>query len=265
MYYGPIIGLQYNPITISQHGLFQYAQYLRTGQIQARERVLTSAAWLMENYQPTGAGAAGWYYTFDLDFYQIKAPWLSAMAQGEAISLLLRAHSIQQNPAWLEVARMAGRTFLDAITDGGVCATFEDGTLSLEEFPSAPPCHVLNGSIFAIFGLYDYLQVFDDPALTHRFQAALQGLRQNLHRYDTGYWSRYDLYPIPRLASHTYQRVHIQLLQILNQITGGDECRILAAKWRHDYYHPWFNLRWILHKIYEKINLARRRNHQQPL
>lgn len=177
------------------------------------------------------------------------------MAQGEAISLLLRAYSIQKKMRYLEVAENAIIPLMYPISEGGLFSTFPDETICFEEFPSKPPSHVLNGFIFTIFGVFDYLKYFKNPKIGILYQNALDGLQNNLKLYDTGYWTRYDLYPMSRLASRVYQRVHIQQLNILYRITSNSIFKNFADKWQHDYSNAWSIFRWGMTKINEKIRL----------
>jgi len=175
------------------------------------------------------------------------------MAQGEAISLLLRAYSLHQQLSFIQTVDKAIITFQYPIFKGGVCANFNDGSLSFEEFPANPPSHVLNGSLFAILGVFDYLHYSNNPAIHQIFQQAISGLKQNLFHYDTGYWTRYDLFPVQRLASRMYHKIHIQLLQVLSKLTGEAYFSQVATKWKRYLSQPTSNLRWGFHKITEKL------------
>lgn len=253
--YGSIIGQQYNPVTISQFGLFNFNAYLITNHQKYEEIVLTCARWLVENYCELKTGAAVWYYNFDLDFYSTKAPWISAMSQGEAISLLLRAYYLTQDVRFIDTADRASIAFAWSINQNGVCSQFGDGSTSLEEFPSNPPSHVLNGAIFALFGLYDYFKCFDNQQLQQIFQNAVTGLAANLTLYDTGYWTRYDLFPVHRLASRAYHETHIRLLLALSQLTGDNSFKNTAQKWARYQHNPLSYIRWFCSKVIEKIRI----------
>ena len=80
-----------------------------------------------------------------------------------------------------------------------------------EEFPTDPPSLVLNGGIFALWGDYDIWIGLGDADARKRFEDGVETLARNVHRWDTGYWSRYDLYPhrIVNLASPWYHTLHI--------------------------------------------------------
>ena len=59
----------------------------------------------------------------------------------------------------------------------------------------SPPSFVLNGAIFALWGYRDVGVGLDDRVALEQFEALTSALAANLERWDTGFWSRYDLYP----------------------------------------------------------------------
>jgi hypothetical protein len=57
---------------------------------------------------------------------------------------------------------------------------------------------------------------------------------RKLPQYDVGWWSKYSLYPhrLPDLAKPFYHRLHVTQLDVLYRLTGIDEFRARAARWR---------------------------------
>lgn len=256
--YGGSIGTRYNAITTAQYGLYSLDKWLLTRSDEHLDLAQAAAQWLVDNCQPLAHNAGGWIYEFDLEFYGPKAPWISAMAQGEAISLLLRMHQIGGDPAYLQTAERAFIPFKYSIEDGGVRSTFADGSPVFEEFPASAPPHVLNGHIFALLGVYDYGIVKGSEAARALFSDAVQGLKNNIALYDLGWWTHYDLHETRRLASRVYQRVHVRLLAILHRLTGDQFFNELAARWGGYLASPLCNARWFAQKVLEKIRLAAR-------
>ncbi len=256
-------GYRYNPITTSQLGLHALSRYARTGKQEYLDISLAQARWLLNRVQPWANGSLAWVYDFDLDFYGPKAPWISAMAQGEAVSLLLRIHPFLKDDRCLEVPPRAMIPFSHPVHRGGVMTRFPDGSPFFEEYPTRPPSMVLNGFIFSLIGLYEYASFFQDASAGTLFEEAVRGLRNNLHRYDTGFWNYYDLHPTRRLASPMYIRVHIQLLNILTRLTGEAYFAAVAERWQRYLKSPRSRMLWIVHKIAEKIRLRRFLNSHQ--
>ena len=252
--YGGKIGLRYNAITTAQYGLFRLQQVENHSSEQDLQIALLCADWLVANLRKH-RGVNAWVYDFDLDFYGLKAPWVSGMAQGEGISLLLRAHQLNGNFEYLDAAKLAFSAFRTDVTESGVRDYLQDGTVIYEEFPTNPPSHVLNGHIFALLGIYDYGKYFGDAEAKQLFQDAYIGLAKNLHHWDIGFWCFYDLHPTHRLASRMYMKVHVQLLTILYKFTGRSEFQHTANRWRYYLRNPAFNALWACVKVIEKIRM----------
>src|SRR5438552_157577 len=84
---------------------------------------------------------------------QLK-PWLSALTQGNCVSVLVRAYQLTDEEIFLKVARRAIRSFELDIQNGGVSVFVGDDGIFFEEVAVSPAAHILNGYILALFGLY---------------------------------------------------------------------------------------------------------------
>ena len=80
------------------------------------------------------------------------------MSQGEGASLLLRIYLETGDKKYLESASKAIRFMLTDCKDNGA-ACYNNG-LCLLEYTHRPV--ILNGWIFALFGLYDYIILLQD-------------------------------------------------------------------------------------------------------
>jgi hypothetical protein len=91
---------------------------------------------------------------------------------------------------------------------------------------------VLNGGIFALWGLYDVGAALGDDQIAREFQQGADALAANLHRWDTGYWSRYDLFPHPvmNVASSFYHALHTSQLESMQVIAPRPEFEAAAAR-----------------------------------
>ncbi|MCK5739103.1 hypothetical protein KAH55_07975 [bacterium] len=252
---GPDIGFYANPVTIAQYGLHHFNRFAAIAVVKDREILLRCADWLVENAAPIPNGGKGWFYPYPLKLYGTVPPWISAMAQGEAISLMLRAYSLNPDSRYLDTAAAAVLPFSRGVAQNGVLGHFLDGSCCYEEYPAQPEPHVLNGFIFALWGIQDYLLAFTDKTMTRLQRQALQGLRDNLQHYDSRGWSRYDLFPFHRLASWNYQRIHVRQLVAFAEMTGDNFYRQQALKWEQALKNPLARSRWIVRKIFEKIRL----------
>lgn len=183
----------YHPTFIAARCIGYFGGYVQTEEQVYSDIVISHADWLVDNQQTTAQGFGVWTLDFSNEIFGAQSPWLSAMTQGRAISCLLRANQIQHNPKYLAAAKSALAAFDYGIDEGGVTYRDSAGNAWYEEVAVLPPAHILNGFIFAMFGLYDYYRVTEEAHALALFNAGVDTLLKNLDLYDTGGVSRYDL------------------------------------------------------------------------
>jgi heparosan-N-sulfate-glucuronate 5-epimerase len=183
-------------------------------------------------------------YRFPLPHtFPLEPPWHSSLAQGEAASLLVRAGQALGRKELFELAGRFAEPLLDP--ESPLVALTEEGP-ALQEYPTDPPAHVLNGWITSLFGLYDVAQAPGGETATARraadaFAAGTATLVARLHRYRAALgWSRYDLYPrrLVNPASLAYHRHHIAQLRTLYALTGFETLAMTADEWEHSLRNP---------------------------
>jgi heparosan-N-sulfate-glucuronate 5-epimerase len=232
------IGLQYNPIAIAQYGLGNYNLYRRTADPARRKKFLLIADWLRDHLEPNAHGLAVWHHHFNWEYRDtLKAPWYSALAQGQGISVLVRAWKESGEARYLEAAQRAMESFRKSVTEGGVAFTDDAGDLWFEEYIVSPPTHILNGFIWATWGVYDYFLATKEKFAQDLFARAVQTLLRNLDRFDLGFWSLYEQSGtrLPMVASNFYHRLHIVQLRIMHRLSGAltenDKFAEVADRW----------------------------------
>lgn len=232
-YHGQI-GLQYNPIAIAQWGLGNYNLYCADRDSARREKFLAASDWLCTNLEQNRFGISVWNHHFNWEYRSpLKSPWYSGLAQGQGISLLLRAHLDTGSTTYLDAAQRAFAAFLKSTAAGGVTFTDEQGDIWFEEYIVTPPTHILNGFLWAAWGVYDYWLATQQDSARILFQQTTQTLLRNLHRYDLGFWSLYEQSGtrLKMLASPFYHRLHIVQLRIMRRLTGYEEFGRYADRW----------------------------------
>src|SRR6266851_2930509 len=106
-YHGQI-GLQYNPIAIAQWGLGNYNRFCHGKNQEPKSRFLMAANWLCANLERNSSGVWVWNHNFNWEYRTaLQAPWYSGLAQGQGISLLVRAHAETGAGEYLEGAERA--------------------------------------------------------------------------------------------------------------------------------------------------------------
>ena len=232
--YHGVIGLQYNPIAIAQWGLGNYNLFRRTQSDSRKNKFLAASDWLCAQLEPNAQGSWIWNHSFDWEYRSpLKAPWYSALAQGQGISLLVRAYRETGAAAYLETAERAFTSFLKPTNEGGVTFTDTRGNVWFEEYIVSPPTHILNGFIWAAWGVYDYFLTTQSDAARDLFAQAVVTLRTNLDRYDLGFWSLYEQSGtrLPMIASPFYHRLHGVQLRVMHGLTGDEIFARFADRW----------------------------------
>ncbi len=120
-----------------------------------------------------------WNHDFDWEYRSpLRAPWYSGLAQGQGISLLVRAHKTTGEPVYIDAAERAFGSLLKSTEEGGVMFTDERGDLWIEEYIVSPPTHILNGFIWAAWGVNDYFLATKNAAARELFGNVPRNLAQ---------------------------------------------------------------------------------------
>lgn len=232
-YHGEI-GLQHNPIAIAQWGLGNYNLFCLRREEFRKRKFLAASDWLVSHLERNASGVWVWNHHFDWEYRNLlKSPWYSGLAQGQGISLLLRAHQETRNFAYLDCAKRAFESFLHETSEGGVIFTDANGDAWIEEYIVSPPTHILNGFFWAAWGVHDFFLATGSPEAETLFAKSTRTLLNNLDRYDLGFWSLYEQSGtrLPMVASPFYHQLHIVQLRVMAQLTGEDHFSRYADKW----------------------------------
>lgn len=225
-----------NPVTIAQIGLGAW-------QLAATEPrwldVVGAAADRLTAHMDS-AGHLPYHFTMP-HTYRLEPPWISAMAQGEAASFLLRAARALATDPLREAAGRAAQCLTE--TGSALVVETAEGPV-LQEYPTDPPAHVLNGWIFALWGLYDVgidgPRDIGDRAMA-AFRDGVVALTRRLPQYElAGGWSRYDLRrhgPV-NVSSPFYHHLHIQQLQALSRLCDEPSLAATATRWQRALRNP---------------------------
>ena len=226
----------YNPVSIAQYGLIQYSNYIENNNEEYLNDALVQAEYLLK-IQDKENGK--FYYDFNFKVggtnCTLEAPWSSAMAQGQIISLFCRIYNQTSDEKYLDAAKLALKPLTIKVEDGGLVADFF-GRPYLEEYPTEPANYTLNGYMFTIIGVYDLYHVSSDETAKQIYDTAIETLEYCLPFYDYEGISLYHLgyikdtslekFYIPR-----YHTIHIAQLETLNQIEQNEIFEYYINKW----------------------------------
>ncbi|HQM37176.1 MAG TPA: D-glucuronyl C5-epimerase family protein [Candidatus Marinimicrobia bacterium] len=259
--------LHYYPISIGQYGLAVFHSFLKTGQADKRAHFLRIADWFAKNAVLDEKLGAYWLTDVPKPEYQIEKPWKSAFAQSRAISVLLRAWQLTGNSLYLEMAAKALQPFQFDITEGGVTANLKIGWPFYEEYVATEPTMVLDGHIFSLFGIFDFVRSVTQESnrKAHEsaqklFEEGVESLLNWLPEYDMGFWVRFNFcqmkhYPRVDPCTIGYLRLIVAQLKILYHITGRANFLVYSEKFsKYDRLVNILRMYLIKHKALKKLN-----------
>lgn len=216
------------PMTIVHYGLGSIDRYFETREQAYLENVRHVASWLLAHCKEQHGYFDNLFREIDTSSHVEYYSNNSAMTQGQAISFLTRVaqHGLLPqfaNDAWHLATRLYRNMILPLEHGGGTL--YRDGRVYLCEYCRKDDHVVLNGWIYALFGLYDYCAAFADSEAEVQLQATLNTLTQEIGNFVMPHnnWSYYD--NKGRFCSPTYQVTHINQLDALFRLTKREAFR----------------------------------------
>jgi heparosan-N-sulfate-glucuronate 5-epimerase len=216
-------------VGMTQYGLGCYERWLAGEGEDWLAAALMAGRYLAGIQAPDGSWAHD--HRFPHTFW-LPPPWVSGITQGQAASLLVRLYQQTGDEDLARAARLALAPLSVPQADGGVCGDL-GGLPWPEEYPTSPQSHVLNGAIFALWGMRDVAVALDCAESREHFDRGIDSLAANLQRYDTGSWSLYSLFPHPihNRASSFYHDLHIRQLTAMQQLAPRPEFEATRLRW----------------------------------
>ncbi|GAB1602182.1 D-glucuronyl C5-epimerase-like [Argonauta hians] len=196
-----------------------------------------AANWLVKHQDDQG----GWpiMVARKLSMLELEPGWYSAMAQGQAMSLLVRAYIRTKNPVYLTAAINGLKLYQVSSADGGVMAKYAGVYTWYEEYPTQPSSFVLNGFIYSLLGLYDVKEIAtgtDKQLAQMLFDTGMHSLKHMLLLFDNGSGTFYDLRHLtlgitPNRARWDYHTTHINQILLLSTIDDNPLFKNTADRW----------------------------------
>nr|XP_061830886.1 D-glucuronyl C5-epimerase B-like [Nerophis lumbriciformis] len=196
--------------------------------------------WLRRNQDERGGWPIMVTRKLGEGFRPLDPGWYSAMAQGQAMSTLVRAYLLTKDQAYLNAALKAVGPYKVPSAQHGVKAVFMNKYDWYEEYPTSPSSFVLNGFIYSLLGLYDLSETAGEKLGREAGQLLSRGmesLKAMLPLFDTGSGSIYDLRHFmlgtaPNLARWDYHTTHINQLQLLASIDSSPIFKEVVKRWK---------------------------------
>ena len=232
----------YHPVVLAQYMIrYTNSYYLTQNQeyIDLADKYLNK---LLEDAYYTVDSAPFFPYTFDFelhgDYSQImKAPWFSAMAQGQALSAIVDLYEFTQDEKYRLIADKVYRTFKLRTTESEYWVAVADSKeyLWLEEYPMDSFNYTLNGTVFAIYGVFDYYRINQTDSVKTVLQASITAIHDNILKFrNPGSYSNYCIkHAVP---SKEYHKIHVGQLQQLYKMTNEPYFNEVAELFIEDFY-----------------------------
>ena len=191
--------------------------------------------WFQDNYDENGGYPVNTVRKV-AGYRNLPKGWYGAMAQGQAMSVISRAHHLNPEPAYIDTLIEIMKPFDVHAANGGVKNSVF-GFTWYEEYPMQPNGQfVLNGFMYSLVGLFDALQacsVLDtnENICADKARSLLQDGLVSLYNvapfYDNGFGTFYDLRHVfstaePNRARWDYHTVHITLMRFFASVLSQD-------------------------------------------
>lgn len=204
-----------------------------------QQQFYDAANWLVEHQDDRGGWPIMVQRRVVAGILELPPGWYSAMGQGQAMSLLVRAYLDSKQEKYLKSAIDALNIFEVDSAQGGVRARFMDKYDWYEEYPTTPSSFVLNGFIYSLLGLYDLKETTQGhtKARAERiYTSGMRSLKAMIGMFDSGSGTFYDLRHIsvgiePNRARWDYHTTHINQLLQLMIIDDDDIFKTVVQRW----------------------------------
>ncbi|MBD3235483.1 MAG: hypothetical protein GF330_02125 [Candidatus Eisenbacteria bacterium] len=255
-------GVRHNPLRVIQIALALHDLQLESP-TPDRERIFRRQLdWITgDGMLRLPGGHLVWPHYDAFERYGLSGVWISALTQGQAISLLVRAARYTGEARYLELAHQAAAALRDR--EFGMRWEGPHGSCFYEEFPCDPPAHALNGCLLAWLGLWDLARASSSEAAREACLRDLDCFEPIVRQHARGDWTRYDLHQ-QRPTSPAYHELHAALAEALAAITGQPRWEARARDWRRSAEDAFARLRVAARVVRGKIETLLRPQSARP-
>jgi hypothetical protein len=225
---------RYDPLVVARYAM----QMLHIGKAADDPAISMKGLRMLPFLVASGRGTGAWGRGDDPGRMSSSSPM--CITQGVVISALLRLSKGRPQGEVVDLIERAYRSMTTTIERGGTLSMLSGGPF-FEEYPSTPPSHVLNGCLYALFGLYDLADALGDERASRLSSRIEETLSRTIGQFTTrGGWSHYalNLFGRPYLASMHYHRQHIRLCGVVAGRTGDPRLSRACETWRSSLESP---------------------------
>ncbi len=231
--------LYYHPVYTSSLGIAFVDGKIRTGRgyyLDLAERIANRLVLNSKEYNDKFLFPYNFNYSYSDN--PLPGPWYSGMAQGRLLTLFTRLYNVTDDSKYLAWADSTFESLKllksENEEEEWVSYIDEEQYFWIEEYPVPELVHVLNGFIYATFGIYDYYLATEKEEALHLLRASITTIENYIENYrNPGGISFYDLND--RSQKEFYHGVHINQLNLLHKITGEIYFKEMADNFESDH------------------------------
>lgn len=237
-------GAQYNPMFSATYAVSACRDYVRTRDVKYRDTMNVQLSKLLSiaSIKKGHTNFAAWTYDYDIETYDLKAPWVSGLAQARIAAAFICAFDATGDESHRENARLAVNAFKVDMKNGGVLTRTPNG-VHFEEIakPGFRSTKVLNGHVSALQVVWLWAQISQEKEFSQLAWDGINSVLHDLPQYDAGFISWYDQdytqeerHFAPR---KDYNNLHVTQLAWLYHASGNPAFLQYALKFS-GYEHP---------------------------
>ncbi|MEN9018246.1 MAG: D-glucuronyl C5-epimerase family protein [Hellea sp.] len=218
----------YSPSKIAAYAFAHYRITFLNNDYNSKDNFLNSANWFLSNEDAL--------YFYEFDWINSDTPWISALAQGMACSVLLRAYKLTNDKKFLIHAEKSLKPFFILVENGGVQSRLADGSIFLEEYPLVESSHVFNGFMFALIGLSEYVDETNSKEHTTLLKSLYVTLNKNIGLWTSSGWSLYEdpfISNGKNFSTPSYHSLHITQLKWFCLKFNSNQILEVLQSWEH--------------------------------
>lgn len=138
----------------------------------------------------------GLIFYFDETYsrFDLEGNYFSGLVQGKAASFFLRCFQLSNDANYKLLAKKCLLSAQSKIENGGVLRQLSNDLIWIEEYPSPKPSMVLNGFLFYIIGLAEYLSLENDDGLKSHLDLCLKSVISWMPNYRLKNGLLYSMY-----------------------------------------------------------------------
>ena len=223
---------EYHPLTISIYAIMCHDAFIKTGDSAYFDAVVQQYIYFNDTtrldyaFDNKGVGLP-----YNFPFGGMKPPWYSGLAQGVAVSFLLRYYALTKDEAARDLLQKIAYFMIQPVEKGGTISKTPEGTTWIEEYPNSRSSkNVLNGFINGLVGLKEYCDFFPEDTLAKRIHdESYESFVSTISEYDTPTWSSYNRNK--KGLSTLYMRIQLTQMDHLYSLYNDERLRRQMMIW----------------------------------